>query len=134
MMSGPRKDNSWLQLQRERFGIPDYCPPAPDPDLSIRGAIAGIFQKLDADLSSPLRLLVNKWPEISGEAARHSRPGRLVGTVLHVYVDSSAWLAEISRLHAGGILERVREASRGAVRSVRYQVNPDQPNPTPKTA
>ena len=128
-MPGPRKDISRIQLQRERFGIPDYSPPAPEPDLSIRGALAGVFRKLDAQLSSPLRLLADKWPEIAGAAAPHSRPGRLADTVLFVYVDSSAWLAEISRLHAGAILGKVRAASGGAVRTVRYQVNPDRPGP-----
>ncbi len=111
-------------LARERFRLPDPAPPHAEPDLSLRGAITSLFDNLDRQAGSSFHKIYDKWKVIAGEnAAAHSRPGRLAGDVLYVYVDSSSWMAEMTRYHADNILHNIqREFGPSTVKKVRFQV------------
>ena len=119
-------DQTKWELERERLRLPDPAPPHPEPDLSLRGAITGLFKNLDGQTGSILQKISAKWKIIAGEnVAAHSRPGRLNENILYVYVDSSVWLAEITRFHSDNILRKIQdEIGSGAVKGVRFQVNP----------
>lgn len=121
-------DRTKWTLARERFRLPDPAPPHPEPDLSLRSAITRLFKNLDGQTGSILQKISAKWKIIAGEkVAGHSCPGRLADNVLYVYVDSSAWLAEITRFHSERILRKIQnEIGSGPVKSVRFQVNPSQ--------
>jgi len=128
-MGARRKlDQTKWKLERERFRLADPAPPNPEPDLSLRSAITGLFKNLDGRAGSIVRQISAKWKIIAGEkVAGHSRPGRLAGNVLYVYVDSSVWLAEIMRFNSADILCKIQgEIGAGAVKGVRFQVNPKE--------
>lgn len=126
MIPKRRYDNSQWMLARERLRLRDPKPPSPEPDLSLRSAITLLFKNLDGQTGSILQKLSDKWKIIAGEnVAAHSCPGRLAGNILYVYVDSSVWLAEITRFHSDNILRKIQsEVGSGAVKGVRFQVNP----------
>ena len=121
-------DQTKWELERERCRLPDPAPPHPEPDLSLRGAIAGLFKNLDGQTGSILRKISAKWKIIAGEkVAAHSRPGRLNENILYVYVDSSTWLAEITRFHSDDILRKIQnEIGSVTVKGLRFQVNPKE--------
>ena len=113
-------------IQRERLALPDAEPSPKESELALRPAICRILQNVDAQAASPLARIAARWNVIAGaQAAAHSLPAKLADHVLYVYVDSSAWLSEIKRNAAGGILAAVRNECGGdAVRTVAYSVNP----------
>lgn len=121
-------DKSKWTIEKERFRLTDPVPPHPETDLSLRPAIARLFAKLDSQTGSSIHKIQTKWKMIAGgTVAGHSCPGRLAGNVLYVYVDSSVWLAEISRFHSENILRKIQgEIGSGAVKGVRFQVNPTE--------
>lgn len=121
-------DKTKWMLARERLRLADPIPPHPEPDLSLRSAIAKLFAKLDFQAGSSVHEIQAKWKMIAGETvAAHSRPGRLNENILYVYVDSSVWLTEITRFHSDDILCRIqREIGSSAVKGVRFQVNPTE--------
>ena len=105
----------------------DAHPPAPEPDLSLRGPLRGLFKKLDEQKSSLIQRILTQWGGLAGDMlAAHSQPARLADNVLYIYVDSSAWLNEISRFHASHVL-RLLQKTFGAdkIKRVNYQVNPE---------
>lgn len=119
-------DQTRWKLERDRFRLTDPAPPRPEPDLSLRPAITRIFTKLDSQAGSGIHKIQTKWKIIAGEAAAgHSRPGRLAGDILYVYVDSSSWLAEITRFYSENILRKIQdEIGPGTVKGLRFQVSP----------
>ena len=121
-------DQTKWKLARERFRLPDPAPPHPEPDLSLRPAITQLFTNLDSQTGSSVHKIQEKWKLIAGTiVAEHSCPGRLASNVLYVYVDSSVWLAEISRFHSENILRKIQsEIGADTVKSVRFQVNPKE--------
>jgi len=121
-------DQTKWKLERERFRLPDPEPPHPEADLSLRSAITQFFTKLDSQTGSSVHKIQEKWKLIAGTiVAEHSCPGRLAGNVLYVYVDSSVWLAEITRFHSDSILRKIQsEIGAGTVKSIRLQVNPKE--------
>jgi hypothetical protein len=117
-------DRTKWELERERCRLPDPAPPPAEPDLSLRGAITGFFKNLDGQTGSSLHKIFAKWKIIAGEnVAAHSRPGRLNENILYVYVDSSTWLAEITRFHSDNILRKIQNEI-GSAKGLRFQVNP----------
>jgi predicted nucleic acid-binding Zn ribbon protein len=61
--------------------------------------------------------------------AAHSRPGRVVGGEVHIFVDSSVWLSELQRMWKTRILELLRAKFGGdRIRSLRFVIDPgDRP-------
>jgi len=121
-------DQTKWKLEKERFHLSDPAPPHPEPDLSLRGAITRLFKNLDGQTGSILQKISAKWKNMAGEnVAAHSRPGRLNENILYVYVDSSVWLAEITRFHSDDILRKIqRQIGPATVKRVRFQVNPKE--------
>lgn len=121
-------DQTKWRLERERFRLTDSAPPHPEPDLSLRSAITRFFTKLDSQSGSAVQQIQSKWKIMAGETiANHSCPARLIDNVLYIDVDSSAWLAEITRFHSDDILRKIhKEFAPDTVRGMRFQVNPSQ--------
>lgn len=69
------------------------------------------------------------WADIAGtEVARHSRPVALRQGVLHVTVDNSPWLCELT-LRTDDLLGRVRSRCGDAVASLRFSLGERLPAP-----
>lgn len=113
---------------RERLRLTERELSCPEPDLSIRNSITRVFKNIEARESSPLRSIQAQWKAIAGGiVAGHSRPDRIAGDVLYVFVDSSAWMQEIVRFHGNDIVQQIQKLiGPDVVRQARFQVNPDQ--------
>ncbi len=72
--------------------------------------------------------LAEAWPLVVGEqVAGHTRPGRMLGTELVVYVDSSVWLSELQRYGLKGLCAKVQDyCGKQKVRGIRLQLDPDK--------
>ena len=122
------RDDSRLMAARERLRLTEREQPCPEPDLSIRNSITRIFKNIEEQKASPLRTIQDQWKLIAGGIiAGHSRPDRIAGDILYVFVDSSAWMQEIVRFHGHDIVQQIRKLiGPDLVRQARFQVNPDQ--------
>ncbi len=65
-----------------------------------------------------------EWEKVMGKAvSAHTRPGRLMGDELVVYVDSTVWLSELYRSRAQ-ILSNLQKAFGKRIRTLRLQIDP----------
>ena len=79
--------------------------------------------KLDDQLS--MGRIEGEWPKIMGTAvAAHTRPGRLIGSELAVYVDSSVWLSELHRSRARMLANLQKAYGPKRIQSMRLQIDP----------
>lgn len=117
----------WWMAHRERARIPDPSPSAGLQDAEPLGAVLpDIMKKLGLEERHWASILADEWTDCVGaEVARHTRPGRLAGKALVVYVDSSVWLSELVRYSRHKMLERVRErVGGGKVDVLRFELDP----------
>lgn len=116
-------------VQRDRLAIDAGAPPAGARDATPLGAIlSAVMKKMGLDSQLWVNTLESEWSAIVGAAvARHTRPGRLDGNRLVVYVDSPAWLNELSRYGKRQIQDNLT-ARFGAerVRGVVLALDPDK--------
>jgi len=102
----------------------------PGEPTSIAAVIARLLARMGLETEAWLSQLAEEWPVLVGTVvARHTRPGRLIGGVLVVYVDSSVWLEELRRFVHVQMLTKLQEKF-GAerIRSLRFQPDPDRRN------
>lgn len=99
------------QVQRERCRIADPVPPDPDcnPD-GVASALNAILQKVGQERAPLGTKLERNWKALVGASvAAHTRPGRLTSDgALIIFVDSSVWLSELSRMKTR-MLSRLQE-------------------------
>ena len=71
--------------------------------------------------------LSQEWSDIVGKAVGlHTRPGRVEGQQLTVFVDSSVWLNELKRYGAKQMLKNLQDKLGAArIRNVRLQLDPE---------
>jgi len=64
------------------------------------------------------------WPEIVGsDIAKHAQPVSLRKGFLHVTVDHSVWLDQLSRYHKSLLLQRIKErVGKTAVRDIVFRI------------
>jgi predicted nucleic acid-binding Zn ribbon protein len=115
-------------VYRERCRIaPGPQPPKAD-DHAIGDALPGVMKQFGLDAHHWVDTLTEEWGKIVGAAVGgHTRPGRLDGSQLTVFVDSSVWLNELKRYGAKQMLGNLQSrfgASR--IRNIRLQLDPDQ--------
>lgn len=124
-------------LERERSRIGDPLPPHEFNDgAPIAGLVAALMGRLQAPGASRLTELAGAWPALVGGAvAAHSRPGRLDGPRLTVYVDNSMWLSELERTWKKTVLARVQEKlGPSVVQSILFRIDPGERAPRPSGA
>ena len=120
---------SYREMQRERL-VADWLGGvfAADAMAELRGPVQrvgdiveDVLAGIDSEGVLLLDTLVRKWPELVGEdIARISAPVRCEGGVLWIGVTSTTWRCVLEQQHRARILARLREASKGAVRNVRF--------------
>lgn len=118
----------WM-IERERCRIEAGTPPpAEDACEDMQSGLRAAFAHLGLDGVHWTAELVEKWPGIVGsQVALHTRPGRLFGAELIVYVDSSVWLHELTRYGLKGMFMKL-QAFPGSerVKGIRLQLDPDR--------
>jgi predicted nucleic acid-binding Zn ribbon protein len=92
-------------------------------------AVAHVMQRLGTADAHRLNVLAAEWAAVVGaDVARHTRPGRLRGKELTVFVDSSAWLHELSRYGRGPMLAKLRARyGEACLSALRLEPDPDGP-------
>lgn len=106
-----RRGGGRWQVQRERCAIPDEAPPPASREAEpVEASLMRVVGALGIKEESLGDELVERWGQlVSGPVAQHTRPGRLEGARLVVYVDSSVWLAELARFGKRQLLRRIQE-------------------------
>jgi predicted nucleic acid-binding Zn ribbon protein len=125
--SHSRRAPGWWTLHKERVRLTDPAPPPPAREARPVGAVVpDVLKRLGLEEHYWASVLETEWAECVGEdVGRHTRPGRLQGKTLVVYVDSSAWLSELARFGRSAMLARVRErVGRGKVDTLRLEIDP----------
>ena len=118
----------WL-IECERCGIPRGTPPpAEERCTDMDSGIEEVLNGLGLSELQWTNQLVEAWPEVVGpQVAGHTRPGRMNGAELIVYVDSSVWLHELQRYGLRGMCAKVQSyCKKQNVRSIRLQLDPDR--------
>jgi predicted nucleic acid-binding Zn ribbon protein len=120
------------QVQRERDHIGDAAPPPPFRESApVGNVLPPVLKKLGLSAQVWLQEAQERWPELVGKAvAAHTRVGRFFRGHVVVYVDSSVWLAELSRGGKAKMLANLREAyGSDVVRSLSLQLDADRGRP-----
>ena len=116
------------QLERERCQIQDTEPPIPFNEATpVAAVISDLIRSLEPERNSWADTLEEEWSSVLGPPfAAHSRPGRLEGGRLVIFVDSSVWLSELSRYGRGKILSALqRRFGAQRITSVSVALDPD---------
>jgi predicted nucleic acid-binding Zn ribbon protein len=122
-----RRAPGWWTVQKERARLTDPAPPPPAREARPVGAVLpDVLKTLGLEERHWMAVLQTEWAECVGaDVARHTRPGRLQGKTLVVFVDSSAWLSELARFGRDAMLARVRDrVGRGKVNALRLEIDP----------
>ena len=117
------------QLERERHQIPYQPPASPQPEKeALEDILPSVLRKLKIEGPHWTMKLADEWENIVGKAvAAHTRPGQVNGTLLVIFVDSSAWLNELRRFHEPQILKNVQEhVGKEQITRLRLQVDPGE--------
>ena len=118
----------WM-IECERCGIPQGTPPPAELAWSdMESGIAEVLKGLGLSELQWTHELVESWTAIVGsQVAGHTRPGRMHGADLIVYVDSSVWLHELQRYGLKGMQAKVQNAyPHQRITNIRLQLDPDR--------
>lgn len=122
-MSGSRwaTRRDWLRL--DEF---ETTPP-PDHSHQISENVSAILKRLGLDQDLWQQRLFEDWASITGEqVAAHSRPGKLFGKTLVIYVAHPIWLQELLQGHSARILEKVQSvAGKKRITRLKFQLDPE---------
>ena len=118
----------WM-IECERCGIPRGTPPpAEEVCADMETGVDEVLKGLGLSALQWTAELVEAWPDIVGaQVAGHTRPGRMNGSELVVYVDSSVWLHELQRYGLKGMCAKVQAyCKKQKITGVRLQLDPDR--------
>ena len=120
------KPVQWAVL-REREQIAETKPPQGRPETTEAGQILEkVVKELGLASEHWLTRLTDEWPRLAGDVvARHTRPGRLDGKTLVVFVDNSVWLSELSRFGKEQLLDNIKKQAGRRIKDLRLQLDPD---------
>ena len=116
------------EVYRERCRISDPRQPPKVSEHTVEDALPELMKKLGLETSLWVETLSRDWQEIVGTGVgKHTRPGRLDGKTLFVFVDSPVWLNELKRYGQKQMLENLRQRF-GTARIARLvvQLDPDR--------
>ena len=102
-------------------------PPSPPTEGPIGEALPRLMKGLGLDSQHWVETLSQEWDVLVGAGvAKHTRPGRLDGCQLSVFVDSSVWLNELNRYGSKQMLENLQARfGAGRIRNIRIQLDPE---------
>lgn len=117
------------QVHRERCHIRRAAPPARRPQQEAIGdVLPGLMKRLGLDEAHWVETLSEEWGAIVGKSVGvHTRPGRIEGRRLTVFVDSSPWLNELKRYGRRQMLQNLQSHfGVRRIRDIRLQLDPDR--------
>jgi hypothetical protein len=90
--------------------------------------LKGIMNRIDLLRLDWVDELANAWPEIAGKAvAAHTRPARLEGPRLIVYVDQHVWMMELQRSGKKPLLTNIwKKFGADKVKDILFRLDPGQ--------
>ena len=121
-------DRGRWEVERERHRIQAYAPPDAEPaQAGMDQIVNSVLHRIGLRNESWLRQIESKWGAIVGSpVATHARPGRYDRGILVIFVDSSAWLSELSRFWQKRILENLqKEFPKQKINGVRFAMDPE---------
>lgn len=120
------KPVEWAVL-REREQIAETKPPQERPEVMEAGLILDkVVKELGLASEHWLTRLADEWPQLAGDVvSKHTRPGRLDGKTLVVFVDNSVWLSELSRFGKEQLLANIKKQAGRRIKDLRLQLDPD---------
>jgi hypothetical protein len=116
-------------IERERCCIDAGTPPpVPVVCANMETGVKDFLRSLGLRELAWTHELVEQWVEVVGtQMAGHTRPGRMNGDKLVVYVDSSVWLHELSRYGLKSMLAKVQQhCGDKRVKGIVLQLDPDR--------
>jgi predicted nucleic acid-binding Zn ribbon protein len=135
---GERRTGSWSgagqwEAHRERCRIADRRPPPAFREaVPVGDVLPAVLERLGIGRQEWLGALRKEWQTLVGDAvSRHTRPGRLEGRTLTVFVDSSVWLSELSRYGRSPMLANLqRRFGAEKIATVLVRLDPEGPAPS----
>lgn len=118
----------WM-IECERCGIPRGTPPpAEETCAAMDNGVQAVLKGLGLSSLQWTNELLESWKDVVGpQVARHTRPGRMNGSELIVYVDSSVWLHELQRYGLKGMKDKVLAyCKHQKIRNIQLQLDPDR--------
>jgi len=116
-------------VERERCRLSDPVqPPGASEPVSAADLVTALVQRLESAQPDWRSELAEAWPALAGRPAdRHTRPGRVDGKCLVVFVDSPGWMHELSRSpFRRDCLARIQARfGAGRIASLRLAPDPD---------
>jgi len=90
---------------------------------AIRDVLRSVFARLESEKGLSWEEVESSWRGLAGQGAfRHSKPVALKKKVLTVFVDSSAWMQELT-LQKRGILKGLkRKFGRDRISKIRFKI------------
>lgn len=96
-----------------------------DGGLPFRKLVEAALKSMKLDDQLRMGRLETDWSQVMGAAvAAHTRPGRLNGDELIVFVDSSVWLSELHRSKARMLANLQKAFGKNRIRGLRLQLDP----------
>jgi len=109
---------------RELFGLAPGDVEPFSKEVSIGESISRLLEHVKLADEHWLNQLRENWGAVAGDVAKHTRPGRIEGKCLHVGVDSSVWMAELSRFGVDALLKKIRAAGfSDKVNKIRFEID-----------
>ncbi len=117
------------QTHRERCQLTAVRPPAADDEesLPVGDVVSSVMKRMGLGEDMWVHALEQEWMALVGDAvARHARPGRYRTGRLVVFVDSAAWLNELSRYGKKEMLAALQTRfGKDRIKSISLQPDPD---------
>jgi len=115
-------------VHRERGQVKSFRqPPVGFNDRGLSDGIESLLKGMGLKENLWIEELSRDWEHIVGKGVgKHTKPGRVVGSMLYVFVDSSVWLNELKRFGQKEMLSNLQKRF-GAkrIKSITLQLNPD---------
>lgn len=134
-MTQPRRERfnpgRW-EVQREREQLGEEARPVrSDRTDNVARVMPTLMKQLGVSPDFWQERLTSDWPGIVGPAlARNTRPGRLEGVSLTVYVTNSVWLRELKQVGYNPLLDKLQQKyGPGRIRHLKLQLDPDVGRP-----
>ncbi len=115
-------------VHRERCRLTEYRQgPRNNEGEPVGDGVMSLMKKIGLDEQNWIETLSQEWEQIVGKGVgRHTRPGRISGKQLYVFVDSSVWLNELQRYGKTQMLSNLQSKfGEKRIRNISLQLDPE---------
>lgn len=128
MIKNKRMTKGQWAVYRERCRLTAIRPePRDNEGEAVGDRVMSLMKKIGLDEQSWIETLSQDWEAIVGKGVGlHTRPGRITGAQLYVFVDSSVWLNELKRYGRNQMLANLQSRfGEKRIRNISFQLDPD---------